>query len=275
MALLQKAYLGATPLFRTTPWWEDNDMVPRTAGSQVTLTASASTNTKGSYSEMIASVSGETTFLVIWVAAVGANGIDTSCLIDIATGASGSETVIVPDVAFGGAGGFPNAAVACVNIASGTRIAARMQCATASRTAAVRIFAYDFGEASLTPTSVDTLGISTATSRGTQLSANNAWTQIIASTNKDYTAFCVVPSCGANAVSATVTPIMEIGVGASGSEVSFGLLPFRATTSEEIGGYTGVPLLFSQAVPTGSRIAVRQSSNQTSIDACVIAIPKV
>jgi hypothetical protein len=50
MALLQKAYLGATPLFRNEAWFEESYDLINNSGL-VTVTADPSAHTKGAWSE--------------------------------------------------------------------------------------------------------------------------------------------------------------------------------------------------------------------------------
>lgn len=276
MPLLQKGYLGSTPLFRTAPWFDGDDFTLLTSSAATTLTASATSNTKGSYSQVIASTSGQTTFVVVIATAVGASTINTGCLVDIATGASGSETVVLSNLAFGGASASIGGLICAIplRINSGTRISARMQSATASRTGAVRIFLYDFGDATSVPTSADTIGSDTAASSGTRIAANNAWTQITSSTSKQYIGFVLIPSVANANIAGTNSHIYELGVGASGSEVVIGSVECRIQSDETCGQNVWQPIFFPNTVASGSRIAVRQNINVNTVDAMVVAIAK-
>jgi hypothetical protein len=284
MPLLQKAYLGATPLFAEKPWFYNAEMElvnsAGVTGTQGTIvTASATTHTKGAWAQLIASTSAETTLVSINVGALGFNATETSALIDIGTGASGSESVLIGDVAVGSAasqsGGGGISIVVPVKIPSGTRISARIQAATASDQARVSIVCWSVGDGTSIPTSVDVVGGDTATSRGTALAASNAWTQVIASTSDDYAAFCLVPSSSATVASSSALAY-EIGVGASGSEQTFGVIPWLVmSNSEQLTQNMIYPLnFFAKDVPAGSRISVRQSSAESFFEATVIGIPK-
>jgi hypothetical protein len=278
MALLQKAYLGATPLFRDVPWFYETPLtIQATTTSATSVTASASAHTKGAWSQLIASTSAETTILTLNVAN-NASATDTAALLDIGVGAAGSETVIVPDIAVGAASNI--AIQVPVKIPSGSRIAARAQSVVGSRAITVGTgvnAATIASDAALIPTSVDTLGIDTATSTGTVMSgASGTWVEIVASTTKDYTAFCLVPSSSDSDI-ASLTITYDIGVGAAGSEVAFGQLQFGTINNEIVTGRTAQIVLFGKEVPSGSRIAVRHNiaTNPGKYDACVIAVPKV
>jgi len=104
------------------------DGIGITLGSSVgtTLTASAAGNTKGSYAQLIASTARDYSGLI--VLAYGQSA--TEYLMDIAIGASGSEQVIMPNVMLGIASmaGF----YIPLAVPSGTRVAARCQCAAAA-----------------------------------------------------------------------------------------------------------------------------------------------
>jgi hypothetical protein len=281
MALLQKAYLGATPLFKEAAWFED---VAFQYGDQVltaaSLTASSTVNTKGAWTELIASTSSDVDYMIVRVFGVNQSGSAGGALLDIGTGASGSETAIAENIAIGSAGGNSPGATSVyfsipVKIASGTRIAARMQSVISSKSASINILCFNFGQGLLLPSSIDVLGTSTATSRGTQLSANNVWTEIVASTSTDYTGFSLVPSASNNFMAA-LSGTYELGVGASGSEVSIGSFAFQAQTIEAVSNdnFRNQLFIYGKVVPAGSRLAVRQTENVTYMDACVIAVPK-
>jgi hypothetical protein len=285
MALLQKAYLGAVPLFAEKPWFYGNQpkLVDSAIVTAANVTASSTIHTKGAWSELIASTSANASLIVVTVGGINANTFNTATLLDIGNGAAGSETAIASDIAVGGAFSTANnldyamingaAIFLPVNTPSGTRIAARVQALNASDTAVVNIYVYDLGDGALLPSTVDVLGSDTATSQGTAISANNAWTEIIASTSQDYIGFSIVPSV-ATTTAANLNSVFEIGVGASGNEITFGAMPIAQKATEAMYLVSGTFFLFGREVPSGSRIAVRQSANTTAFDACVIAIPK-
>jgi hypothetical protein len=247
------------------------------------VTAGGSSHTKGAWTELIASASAQADLLVVTVAGVSVNNTATAMLLDIGKGASGSETAIASNIAVGGAMqttitveriGLSLVSAIPVNIPSGTRISARTQALIASDTAFVSVQLYSFGDSSLVPSTADVLGTSTGTSAGTNLSASNAWTEMVGSTSQDYIAFCVVPSISTATTNLNETAIYEIGVGAAGSEVAFGQLPVFVRSTEGIFNIDGQILFFGKEVSSGSRIAVRQNTVRTFFDATVIAIPK-
>jgi len=265
MPLITKAYLGSTPLFKETDWFEDGGRRIVDTNS-ATVTADTVAHTKGAWTQIIASTTANTSLLSIKVGGIAASGTDTATLIDIGTGAGGSETAIVSNIAVGSADG--SAAANGVNfelpykLASGTRIAARIQSiVTGGKTAFVEIAAIDAGDYDSAPTAVDTIGTSTATSLGTAMSgASGTWVQVTSSTSNAYRAVVMVPSIASAAIGGNANLTYTLGVGASGSEVEVGSLRFRATTSENT--YTLYPTgasLFGRTYASGSRLAVRHN----------------
>lgn len=280
MPLLQKGYLGATPLFRNIPFFAGPQVTGSTLNTAaVTVTASATPNTKGAWSQVIASTSSQVTLLSFVVTNVNTSLTDTATLMDIGVGAAGSEVVVVPNIAVGGqsVGIF----TIPVNIASGARIALRAQSVVASKTITIptrEFLAFDAGDATLTPTTLDTLGTDTATSTGTAMSgASGTWVEITASTSQAYSAFAIVPSTS-DTDTATINELLyEIGVGAAGSEISFGRIIFSAANTESVSMRRTWPFLFGREVPAGSRLSIRHNiaTNPGKYDACIIAVPKV
>jgi len=282
MALLQKAYLGAVPLFSEKPWFFDNELELVDTGGTVNgilLTASGTAHTKGAWAELISSTSGESDLLKFSLSDLTINGAAVAGLIDIGVGASGSETAIIEDIAVGSAvANFNNSGGIVVEvpikIAAGTRISARIQSNVSSRTALMFAAVFKSNTTPLIPTSVTSVGGNTATSQGVSIAANSTWTEIISSTAQDCIGFSLVPSSGEQFMG-NFDVVMDIGVGASGSEQAFGSVLFRATGAETIAMRPMSEAFFPREVPAGSRIAVRQSANTTTHYATVIAVPKV
>jgi hypothetical protein len=250
--------------------------------SATTVTASATSHTKGAWAQLIASTSDESSLLFLRVDNVGVAATETSMLLDVAVGASGSEVAIASDIAIGGAslGSLIAAGVILplpVRIASGSRISARVQSLISSDNCTIRFSILKFSARQMLPTAVDVLGADTATSRGTAFSgASGSWTQVTASTAQRYRAMWLVPSAiGTNMTDATTT--LEIGFGAAGSEVSIGKQRVRYTVNEtafhESTAAPAYPIACD--IPAGSRVAVKHAfpSNPDRYGVCVIGIP--
>lgn len=283
MALLQKAYLGSAPLWRQINWYEDGSPNFIDSSSAVTLTADTAAHTKGSWSEVIASTSADVSFLWVRVSLVSAASTNTATLIDIGTGASGSEVACASNIAVGGASAVNAATLQAVifgipvKIASGTRIAARIQSVvTGGKTGRVEIIAMDTGDYATTPTTVDVIGTDTTTSEGTSFSgASGTWVEGIASTSQAYRAIGVVLSTHDTIISNINNLQFDVGVGASGSEVAFGSLRYNFNADERLGITAPFTFLFGRNIPAGSRLAVKHrfASNPNRQGFTLIGIP--
>ena len=263
MALINKAYLGSTKLFREKDWFEDAYTLVNDSGL-VTVTANTAAHTKGAWSELIASTSANASLLVLHVQDVSATSTNTATLLDLATGASGSESAIASDIAIGGAqttAGPVGVAVSIpLKISSGTRLSARIQSVvTGGKTASVQAFLFDVGDFATAPTSVDVIGGNTANSQGISFSgASGTWVEATASTSRAYRAVALMPSSHSANIS-TIGPQLDLGVGASGSEVSFGATVVSYNNNEAVQGAPPYLSLFGRNIPAGSRLAVRHN----------------
>lgn len=185
----------------------------------ITVTASGSANTKGSYTELISSTSEETywhTFLIKAPAAAADDGF----LVDIAVGAAASESVIVANIPFfANLGGqidvkFP------YTIASGTRISVRCQSPGGGNT--IEVMSYHSNDSGLgTSTVNETLGAVTASSRGTTIdpgatdNTKGGYTQLIASTAAEYNYLLIFLGNNNNNAQSNQSYLVDIAVGAT------------------------------------------------------------
>jgi hypothetical protein len=280
MALLQKAYLGATPLFRNTAFFEDDQLVPVNTAGPVTVTANSSAHTKGAWAEVIASTSANASYLVLVVRDIGASATDTATLIDLATGASGSESAFASNIAVGGASGTASLGINIptpFQIPSGTRISARIQSVvTGGKTASVFAYLFDAGDYAAAPTSLDAIGTFTATSKGIEFSGSSGtWVEATASTAQAYRGVIFVPSIHSGSIFGNAEYTCTIGVGAAGSEVEIGSSNVGTTSSELVSSSYPYTALFGRSIPAGSRLAVKHTlvSNPDRYGFTLIGIP--
>lgn len=263
------------------PWYRRARMT--LVGTTIPATASVPTygstaHTKGGWTELVASVAENVS--MVWInSAVAASATDTSTLVDIGIGAAGSETVVVPDVAVGAHSIF--GFYVPVAIPSGSRIALRIQgTRTSPTTGSVACLFFSSDDYAATPASVDIIGTDTATSAGTAMSgASGSWTQITASTGKDYQNIIVVPSSSSTDI-VTFSALFTLGVGAAGSELPIGSSVARYSNTEsmsQFNQFTPPMWICGRPVPAGSRLAVRHniSSNPGRYHVCLIGIPYV
>lgn len=266
MALLQKGYLGSTPLWRNVDWFEDTAITLVNKPNNLTLTADTTAHTKGAWTQIIASTSANASLLLLNIGSIATTATNTASLVDIATGASGSETAVISNIAVGGAAIIGSNITGCcvaipLKIPSGTRLSARMQSVvTGGKTGVLACAILDAGDYSTAPTSVDVIGSDTATSQGVSFSGSSgSWTEAIASTSQAYRAVAAVFSMHSNDIATFNTTTMEIGVGASGSEVSFGSTRVLYQNSESAALADPFISLWGRNIPAGSRLAVKHN----------------
>ena len=280
MALLQKAYLGPTKLFREKSWFEDMSAKPIDVSSAVTVTADVTAHTRGGWSPLIASTSANATYIVVEVTGVQTSGANTATLLTIGTGSVGSETAIIDSVAVGGARIAAADTLRFVfqvpfKIPSGTRLSAQIQSIVAGgKTATVQVWTFDMGDYNYAPTAVDVIGTNTATSDGTQMSGvAGSWTPIIASTANAYRGFVLIPSLSDSGV-ATVLVNYTLGKGPSGFEEEIGQAFGTYNLSEAVTQLQRWPLVMGGTAPAGTRLAVKHDivSTPSDFDVCVIGI---
>lgn len=258
------------------------------------LTA-GSAHTKGAWQQAVASTTIDTYGLMVFNStATSSSATDTSMLVDIGVGGAGAEVPIVSNLAMGWRTDKYMEYRVPVYIPRGTRIAARCQSAVASASVGVILVPmarsltgqtpHGFGIQpwgfSGTAASVAGLNANTATSKGTNLTipgANNtkgAWVELVTTTAESYTALMVGVQGAADTTQGATTQLIDIGVGASGSEVVVVPNIYTVTASSE-----AVTVPDSGAwlvdVPAGSRIAARyqlSSITNTNLDVIVYGI---
>lgn len=241
----------------------------------VNVAASSTIHTKGAWIELVASTSAAANWLQI-VTNNNSVGTDTSSLIDIGLGAAGSETVLISNATAGytttGAVNLLSSLLLPISIPAGSRIAARSQSIISSRNVPVSVATLSDGLTS--PSSIDTLGAVTASSRGTNLPSNNIYVQIVGSTSREYQAILMMPTGGGSSTIATESSTYILGIGASGSEVALDDRVFGSNSAEIIGwsALGTVPLWWGN-VPAGSRLAVRQSVGRGYRDVILYGVP--
>ncbi len=268
------------------PWFRGLQQVALigTPNSVTNVRANATIHTKGAWTQLIASTSAEIGLLSLQVNGLAQTNVETSCLIDLATGASGSEVVFVQNIAVGGAralGDSSSNAVAVplpVRIPSGTRIAARCQALIASDVVGISAAGLAFTGLHMLPTTLDTYGTSTATSRGTTLTGESgSWTEIALSTTQRYRAIVIVPSIPTSTVAGNRASVrLTAGFGTAGAEVEVGSIFCVFDTLERLHMLpAAIPLPLFADVPAGSRLAVKHdlASSPGDVAVCLIGVP--
>ena len=239
-----------------------------------TITASATANTKGSWTQLVAASDHDARGIGIALNTPDDSGSPGrwDALIDIGIGAAGSEQVIVPNLLLssvfkGGNGKFYFFAIF---IPKGSRIAARLQCSTGSRTCYVQVsLAAALFASGAVGQKVAALGAATADSGGAGVSTSasdntkGSWSEIVASTAEQYTGLTLTVGHRAAAVSggADSNFLIDIGIGGAGSEqVLIG--DVYTTCDYDTEDFEPKVQFFPVLVPKGTRLAARaQVSN--------------
>jgi hypothetical protein len=282
----------------TAKVWDGSAWVPAVGGSQpwysslagpelhdvtVTPTANTSANTKGAWTEVVASTSATTTAIAVIVGGVQSSSANTATLVDVGVGASGSEQVVAANIAVGGAVRLATRDLSGlwvllpVAVAAGSRVAVRIQSVvTGGKTASVQCRLFQWGTDFGVPTIVDVLGTSTATSQGASFSgASGTFTEVVASTATAYTAIGMVPSTHNSSI-LSIAGYLEVAIGAAGSEVVFGVVECFFWNQEGVSSsMSGTSPLFARNVPAGSRLSVRHNiaANPDRYGVTLIGIP--
>jgi hypothetical protein len=239
-----------------------------------TVTTGASTSTKGSPAQVIASTNFDAYWIRVLAFNVASTGLLSRCCLDICVGASGQERVLIPDLIAGMAGAYgttgqpgPKVWDFPLYIPAGTRLSAQAACDRTSAAIIVGIYIYggDGAPAFRVGTKVTTYGIGTvpgaaAFTPGT--AAWGAWAQVAATTSEDHFAMSPGWQHGTSAANNRVVGI-SMGIGPAASEKQAGETYLYTTDQlEAIGGPCNSMPHF-QDIPAGTRLAIRGASHLT------------
>lgn len=217
-----------------------------TSGSEgTTITASGTTHTKGSYTQLVASTADDTYAITVLINNVGVASTNARMLVDIAIGGAGSEVVLLPDLMAGNAGVWANAMGGGVmyhfnvGIAEGTRIAARCQASTASDTCGVVVWLHQGNgiPGEWVGSRVTAYGVDSANSSGVahtpgSTSAYATATQIASSTANPIRQMQIGIDMGTDTTGTNMRGLVRVGLGATPNYV-VQHLPFAESTTVE------------------------------------------
>jgi hypothetical protein len=262
---------GGYPYIPDTCNGTDIGNSPATSSLGTTITASSTINTKGSWTQLIASTAADATWMVVQLK----RGANTSvCLaVDIAIGASGSEQTIATNLTAGltGISINPNVVVYSfpVTIPAGTRIAARCQADVASDTVYVTILLLDGSLLGMEGAGIDDIGFNAAASKGTTVNASStintkgSYSQLVASTTRDYVGLLISIDPGTN-YGLVGNQLYDLAIGASGSEIVIipNILSPKTANGNALGPTPFGPIPLQ--IPAGTRLAARAQSDTVS-----------
>lgn len=241
----------------------------------IAATASGSTNTKGSWAQVVSATDRDWYgFWISFSAAVSPSGLNAAQLVDVGIGGAGSETVLVPNILAGGR--FPTTTgtislVDCalyvpIGIAKGTRIAVRTQAASASRICRVNMWG-ESGSSAPRPiySGCDTYGIDLSTSKGVELTSNasantfGSWTNVGGTTSRNYQAILISAQVPA------ITTVNNRVYIVEGGYSSTGYMRLAAGTSTNESWGTAIPAQYvGQNIPSGTQLQARISCGTAS-----------
>jgi len=256
---------------RIDPQFGGRCIIPHTSEDKagaVTLTANASADTKGSYTEILAAASNVFTIgmIVIETGQTNVSGTDTGQLMDVAIGAASSEQVIIANIPTGWSALQDKPLCIPLIIPEGERVSARIQASTGSDTVDVLMSFYEVG-AYRSYQHCQTIGADTTNSCGTTVETTS-WVELDASIDDHVEALVPIFDFGSGGSFGGDSNEFDIGVGAASSEVqvyppsseSFGLL--METGSQEnisLVTYPASHVLPTQInIPAGTRVAMRR-----------------
>lgn len=241
---------------------------PSNAIPSLRITASGSINTKGSWTQIVASTNYDVEFIYHVSSNMTANGVTTGGLLDIGTGAAASETVIVENIFVGGCGLVgvsPQPLVIPIRIPAGTRVAARLQSNTASRN---NESFWAFMGGSNVPTyplytGVETIAANTATSGGTAHTAGNtgtesSWTNIGSAITQNWRAVQLHVGTPSGTVSNSLAYHFEIGY--SSTKLHEYLVGTGGNENSTIFPYIPLPC----NIPAGTQMQIRGECSGTA-----------
>lgn len=240
----------------------------------VSAVASSTVNTWGAWT-LAGTVSQDIDHLQLVSSGVGANGTNTSSLAQVGLGESGAEIPLFT-CAVGGSGTATNSFTGIVVnvpawVKAGEKISVRSQSIISSKSVPVQFNLYRKGIPSLAARQFDSLGVLTASSAGTNLN-NTAYTEIVASTARAYSAITINLAMGNSSMNAGFN--VDAAVGAVGSEVVIGQRSITANTGELCGdgGIVNIDSLgiCGRLIPAGSRLSVYTSAFMPSTMQCIL-----
>lgn len=247
----------------------------------IAIPGPSSTFTKGTWVQVTASTATDCDWVLIYIETQNSAGANLCT--DIGIGGSGSEIVIIPNLLVSSYAAQGIRWLLPVSIPAGTRIAARI--ASSATNDQINMGLMTLSDTSLSmgvASAVDTYGVNTSTNLGVAIDAGGtantkgAYVQITSSVTNDLAGFILVfdtqnASTGNTAV---ITWLVDIAIGASGSEVV--IMPNLFIVGTYSSGFStlyapGIPYLPIQ-IPAGTRVAARAECSVNASPDRVIGI---
>jgi hypothetical protein len=247
----------------------------------VTATTGGTAHTAGTAVEVSASLPTACQWLTVDVVSDNSNnGADTSTLIEVRTGAS-LDTVLLRFAAgyrIGASNRLATAWAGPCPIPAGTRVGVAARSTRTSQAVNLSVSTATLPAPTAAPVPY---GVDTATSKSSIVLPNPSgtgvpgdWVQVVASTPQAWQGLHLGPQMDANTNVSNGTVDIDVGIGASGSEVVVDTMRLTYNASENMALLTRpfVPAL----IPAGTRVAARvaqRSAASMPVDLLVHGIP--
>lgn len=226
-----------------------------------TITASATPNTVGAFTQIVASSSIDACWILLSINSV--NQLGNAAALNLAVGGGGSEIVIVNNLLDSDEQDAP-IGLYCFpcQIPAGTRISAQLQSATASDHVEVSLVLLDGAFTTMEGAAgIDSIGFTAGSTQGTTIdpggtaNTKGVYAQLTSSTSREYMGFLITLDSLNTSPATGNYGFLDIAIGAGGSEKV--ILPNFAytNTARTISPQATAP--FFIPIPSGTRIAVR------------------
>ena len=233
-------------------------------------------NTKSGYGELIPSTSFDADGICVFLQPdIGAGTNTQTYLVDIAMGAGGSEVIFIPNIPVTSKRGVAQAVYVPIAIPAGVRLSARCQTLlAASNPRGISICASLFQRAYTNSNQArykyaQDYGTNLSDSGGAQVdpgataNTKGAWSEIVSSTSRTIRQIIIYVNLVNNPSATLSSMMMDIGIGAAGSEIPL-LQNLRAIEYDGIDGlYPAVFGPYPVYIPEGTRLSARAQSTTT------------
>lgn len=242
------------------------DIGSATATSTGTTLTSGAANTKGSYTQLVASSAKDTDYIIVGNDMGPSAGSNLS--LDLAIGAGGSEVNILSDLFLSDVGtAFPYHIP--ISIPAGSRVSARIQSTAVSDTCKVNVVLCAGNPQYRGYNKSDTYGFTAATTLGTTVdpggtaNTKGAYSQITTATTRDhYGVMFALDRQGHAALAATL--LVDLSIGAAASEIV--IVPNMLWIAQSSGNpVPSVTPVIPFHIPSGSRVAIRAQSSANTV----------
>jgi hypothetical protein len=240
---------------------------PIPAGSQAGPSFTTGINTKGAWVQVTAGLAYPSAGIVLQFEQFSASQFFA---LDVGIGAAGSEIVVLPNLLLHGVAN--GVQFFFLSLPAGVPISVRGQSTTAAITARCGLWAMPEGIGMKGIDRWTTYGMNvsgatagTANDAGGTAHTMSAWTELVSATTAPITVLHLLLAGVTLSANTSSFGLVELGVGAAGSEVVIvPNLSFRLQVGAT-GGWALGPF-FVNAIPTGSRLAVRHQANSIVVD---------